>query len=128
MLEIDLKQFMKNLTGLLAGILLLSSCYDQYNDSMAVKPENLIYRDTIVLILADIEIAESALRHKQNYGMEIKNKAEAYFNEIFKRYKVSKEQFDSSMTYYKEDVDVINEIYEDVITRLSLMQSEVQME
>jgi hypothetical protein len=120
--------FIKYMLGLVVSIFILSSCYNEYDESLGKKPENLIPRDTIVLILADMEITESVLRQQNNYGIDAGDKTEAYYNMVFTKYHTSKSQFDSSLAYYKGDVEVMNQIYEDVITRLSLLQSEVQME
>jgi len=95
---------------------------------MIAKPAGLIEKDSIVLIIADIEIIESALRQKQNRGGEIDDMRDTYYKSIFANYKVSREQFDSSMLYYRQDLETINEIYEEVITRLSVIASEVEHE
>lgn len=91
-------------------------------------PSNLIAYDEIVLILADIEIAESALRQKQNAGAEIGEIQEAYYHSIFKKHDVSRVQYDSSMLFYRQDPETMDRIYEDVISRLSVIESEIQME
>lgn len=118
----------KKLLYLITGIIIMSSCYSVHDDIKNTKPENLIAREKMILILADVEIVESALRQKQNTGQEINSTREVYYHTIFNNHQVSKEQFDSSLLYYKQDAETMNEIYEDVITRLSLMESEAQME
>ena len=118
---------MRNIMLMIGSLLIMSSCYNKHEPLSAEEPENLIHRDTIVLILADVEIAEAALRHKQNFGHEIGDQNEVYFLTIFKKYNITKAQYDSSMAYYKSDIESLNLIYEDVITRLSLMQTEANM-
>jgi hypothetical protein len=112
----------------LAALLLATACYNTHEANIKPPPEDLIHRDTIVNILADVEIAESALRQKQNYGHEITGVKENYYHAIFSKYKVSRARFDSSMAYYKQDLETMNGIYEDVISRLSVIESKVQME
>ncbi len=119
---------MKKLFFIFFSILLLSSCYNIHDESQNIKPDDLIDQDKIVLVLVDVELAESALRQKQNFGHEITNEKEAYYASIFKKHEVSREQFNRSMKYYETDLDAMDEIYEDVITQLSLLESEVQME
>lgn len=118
----------KKLIYLIAGIIIMSSCYSTHDDIKKPKPENLIVREKMILILADVEIVESTLRQKQNTGQEIGSLREVYYHTVFKNHEVSKELFDSSLLYYKQDAVTMDEIYEDVITRLSLMESEAQME
>ena len=118
----------KKVLYLFAGILLLTSCYSSPNQEVGSTPDNIIERDQLVLIITDVEIAESSLRQKQNVGHEIKNIKETYYHSIFSKHAVTKEQYDSSMAYYKRDPEVMDKIYEDVITKLSMMQSEIQLE
>ncbi|MDT8393820.1 MAG: DUF4296 domain-containing protein [Bacteroidales bacterium] len=119
---------MKKLLSLLAVIAIFSSCYNQFNEPVAARPDKLIHPDTMVLILVDMELTESVLVHKRNYGFELGDQPEVFFHSIFKKYNVNRAQFDSSMAYYKGDIETMNKIYEDVITRLSVMHSEAQME
>ena len=118
----------KKFLYLVAGITMMSSCYNIKEDIKKPEADNLIPREKIILILADVEIAESALRQKQNVGSEIGSLQEVYYYTIFKNHEVRKEQFDSSMLYYRQDAETMDKIYEDVITRLSLVESETQME
>lgn len=113
---------------LLAGMLITSSCYEVHEGTTVEAPASLIDQDKMVLILADVEVLESALRQKQNTGHEIADLKEQYYRSVFLSHEVTREQFDSSMAYYRQDMDLMNQIYEKVITRLSLMESELQME
>ncbi len=108
--------------------LFMPSCYDVYEEAEVEKPENLINIDSMVVILADVEVTESALRQKQNMGHEITDLEEQYYQSVFRKHQVTRGQFDSSLAYYKQDMAVMNKIYEDVITRLSLMESKIQAE
>ena len=108
--------------------LLMAGCYNTYTDQADETPGGIIHRDTMVLVLAEVEIAESALREMQNVGKETGELKEAYYHNIFRRHGISREQFDSSLLYYRSDPAVMDKIYEDVITRLSKMESEVKLE
>ena len=127
MLVIDPVLKMRNALIILA-VIALTSCYTRHEQALIQPPDHLISKDTIVLILVDIEIAESALRQKQNEGHEIADMQEAYYHAIFTHYKISRGQYDSSMAYYRQDMEMMDELYERVITRLSVMESEIQME
>lgn len=119
---------MKKYIFLLLSTVILASCYTTQEEIGIQVPDDLIPRDKLVLILADIEIIESAIRDKQNFGHEIADLNEAYYASTFKFYEVSRDQFESSMKFYKQDLDLMNDIYEDVITRLSVIESEIQHE
>ncbi|NQT76823.1 MAG: DUF4296 domain-containing protein [Bacteroidetes bacterium] len=128
MLVIDQRMNMKKAGFLFILILLLSSCYNTHDGNKIPKPDNLIGKDKLVLVIADMEIAESTIREKQNLGQEIDGLQERFYLAIFQKHEITKEQFENSMAYYKQDLDELNDIYEEVITRLSMMESEVQHE
>lgn len=119
---------MKNTLLILLAAVFLYSCYATHDDGTLIPPEDLIGTEKMSLILADVEIAESALRQKQNFGHEIGKVQEEYYYAIFTEHEVSKDQFERSLSYYKQDREAMNQIYEDVITRLSVIESEVQLE
>jgi hypothetical protein len=104
----------KKLLYLITGIIILSSCYSTHDEHKRLEPDNLIDREKMVLILADVEIAESALRQKQNVDQEIGGTREVYFHTIFKTHDISRAQYDSSLLYYKQDPKTMDKIYEDV--------------
>ena len=122
------KRIMKNFLFIISSIIFLSACYATHEEKRSDPPDDLIGTEKMVMILADVEITESALRQKQNYGHEISELKEEYYHAIFTKYEVSREQFDRSLAWYKEDLITIDKIYEDVITRLSVLESEVQLE
>lgn len=128
MLGIDQRMNMKKPGYLFILILLLSSCYNIHDGKKIPKPDDLIDRDKLVLVITDMEIAESTIREKLNLGQEIDGLQEEYYYAIFEKHDITKEQLDNSMAYYKQDLDELNDIYEEVITRLSVMESEVQHE
>ena len=112
----------------MSALIILGGCYITHEEEVLLPPDNLIEIDRMIDLLVEVELAESALRQKQNYGEEITKLREEYYTAIFKQYEVSKEQFDESMSYYKQDMETIDMIYEEVITKLSVIESEVQHE
>jgi hypothetical protein len=128
MLVIDPPKTALRILVVIISLLMVSSCYNKHENDIIGEPSGLILKDSIVLILADIEIIESALRQKQNRGQEIDDLRDTYYKSLFANYGISQVQFDSSMLYYRQDLETINEIYEAVITRLSVISSEVEHE
>jgi NRPS condensation-like uncharacterized protein len=119
---------MRTLLILIPMLILLGGCYPKHEEKDSEPPDDLIEVEKMANIIAEVEIAESALRQKQNYGHEIRSVKEEYYTAIFKKYEVTKDQFDRSLAYYKKDLETIDAIYEQVITRLSVIESEVQHE
>ena len=117
---------MKKSLILYAIIFILVGCYPTHEEEKPLPPDDLIEVEKMVNIIVEVEIAESAIRQKQNYGHEINNAAEEYYTAIFNKYEITKDQFSRSLAYYKKDLEAIDAIYEQVITRLSVIESEVR--
>ncbi|MCF8404914.1 MAG: DUF4296 domain-containing protein [Bacteroidales bacterium] len=92
-------------------------------------PEDLIARDTMVDILVDIRLFEASLVFDQKKGVKDFNERKYYlYNSIMNKYNISREQFESSFTYYQSDLEVMDKIYADAITKLSLVKSKLELE
>ena len=123
-----IKLSMKNFLILVSILIFMGGCYPTHEEKNALPPDDLIEVEKMVNIIAEVEIAESALRQKQNYGHEVNRVKEEFYTAIFNKYEVTKDQFDRSLAYYKKDLETIDAIYEQVINRLSVIESEVQHE
>lgn len=108
-------------------VFMFTSCYQTYVEEQESPPYGLIQKDSLVNILVDVEIAEATLRHKQSSGHQIGKLREAYYRTIFLDHNVTRAQYDSSMAWYRKDIKTMDEIYEKVISRLSVKESEVQL-
>ncbi len=88
------------------------------------KPENLIDPKTLVDILTEIHLAEAKV---QNIGYRSQDSTYFVFynleEEIFKKYHVSKKDYDSSYAYYIRKPKEFNEIYEKTIDSLTVRQA-----
>jgi hypothetical protein len=113
---------------LLIAVLSLGSCTRSVNP-IADKPENLIQRDSMVNIIVDLRLMDAILVLKQRKGERDVNDLKYYLNNaILLKYNITRPQFDSSFAYYQNDLKVIDEIYADAITKLTLMKAESEPE
>lgn len=64
------------------------------------KPDNLINRITLVNILAESYIIESTLQFSPADSIPKDEMARRYYKDLFDRYKITNEQFESSIAYY----------------------------
>lgn len=64
------------------------------------KPDNLINRITLVNILAESYMIESYLQMVPYDSIGKDELARQYYKDLFTKYKISNEQFESSIAYY----------------------------
>ena len=64
------------------------------------KPDHLINRITLVNILAESYMIESYLQMSPNDSISKEELARRYYKDLFDRYKITNEQFESSIAYY----------------------------
>jgi len=93
-----------------------------YGDN-SVPPE-IIQPDSMVIILTEVHIAEAILREVKADSKNKEKKAEVYFAEIFEKHKVTRDQYEKSIEFYQQHLEIYKEIYEEVITLLSQKQTE----
>lgn len=77
----------------------------------------------MVVLLADIHLAEAAADNRNLNLNEINVVMAHRYEEIFQRHGITTEQFMSSYNYYLEHADQLTAIYEEVLNRLSTGES-----
>lgn len=77
---------------------LFSSCKSK--KMVMEKPDHLINRITLVNILAESYIIESTLQFNPIDTISKDELARRYYKDLFDRYKITSEQFESSIAYY----------------------------
>ena len=102
---------------LLSILILLVSCQSQ--------PKHIIQKDDMLELLIDIHKTEAVitLNHHQYPGDE---KKRALREAVYMRHNTNKEQFDSSMVWYGNHLDVYIDIYDQVIARLNEENDELK--
>lgn len=91
-----------------------------------VDPD-IIQRDTFILSLVDVHIADVLLAKERKFDKSLKDTTgkKSYYNSIFKKYKINEYRFNKTVTYYGEHIPEYNEIYKEVIEKLSEARAEV---
>ena len=88
-------------------------------------PQEVIPRDKMIAILIDVQIAEARIQSNNlNTNDSTKQIALGYYNYIFQKHHIKSSEFKSSFKYYAERLEMLNKMYEEVITGLSKRQSE----
>ena len=101
-------------------IILLVSC----NPKDKEKP-NVLSREQMVDILIDIQLVEAKLAYEKISTISFEQISTKYYESVFSKYNISKEEFEESMFYYEKDIEELDNIYTDVITKLNKIQSEI---
>ena len=111
----------------LLSVILVLSC-NKGGPILSTRPAGVLSKSQMVEVLVDINLAESALRvgnpvHNQSYD-SIYQKSQ--FIKVFEKNNISPDNFDKSLSYYSEHIDDLNDIYSDVLERLSDMQAKLE--
>ena len=105
----------------------LSSC-TQKVDNILTPPDDLIPRDEMVDIIVDMHIYDAIMVTNQKKSKKPHESKYYFYKSVMEKHNITKEKFERNFEYYHQDIDVMDEIYADVITKLSKMQSEAQRE
>ena len=100
------------------------SCSGKKN--MEKVPVEFIQPDSMVLVLADIHIAESKILTTGNPDSTAKANLASYYKFVFDKYKVDNIRFKKSFDYYSNHVSLMNDVYDKVIDELSKRQAEIE--
>ena len=100
-----------NKISLLLSFIFLSSCT---SNTIFKKPQDLIPRDTMSLLIQDMMIASSAKFIKNVH----KQKKINYMSFVYDKYKIDSVRFQNSNFYYISKIDLYEEIITDAKVKL----------
>lgn len=92
------------------------------------KPDHLINRITLVNILAESYLIESSLQMNGNNDTIGKDElARRHYKDLFDRYHITNEQFESSVAYYISDEKSAEKLLNDAAALIVSKKSEMTM-
>lgn len=106
-------------------LFLLASCTNKDKNPL---PETLMPLDSMVLIVADMQLIEAANAVHIIQGHDPKKMAIRYYAGVFEKHHISQERFTQSMAYYHNDAALTEKLYAEVIETLSEMQAKAANE
>lgn len=112
---------MKQIANIFFAILFMSSCT---SNTIYKKPENLIPRDKMVDILADMQLALGAKSIKNLDG----NKNVEYMPLVYKKYGIDSVQFAESNFYYTSNIDEFNKVLRKTQQKLNKIKKQYETE
>ena len=86
-------------------------------------PSNVLPKEKMAAVFTDIHLAEAEANLHAQPDSVLKNPAS--FDKIFEKNKISKAQYDTSLSFYIDHPELLDKVYEDVLNELSKKQGEV---
>lgn len=111
------------LLALLVALVLFAGCNSK--KQMMEKPDNLINRITLVNILADSYLIESTLQMTPPDSISKEDLARQYYKDLFDRYHITNEQFESSVAYYVSEEKSAEKLLNDAATLIVSKKTEM---
>ena len=108
---------------LLAVLMLFSGCGNK--KQVMEKPDHLINRITLVNILAESYLIESTLQMTPSDTISKEVLAQQYYKNLFDRYHITNEQFESSIAYYVSEEKSEEKLLNDAATLIVSKKSEL---
>jgi hypothetical protein len=103
-------------------LLFISAC----SEKPVEIPADVISKDEMAKVLTDITLAQSAYSTRLKTDT-IKYRLNDYVNQVLIRHSLEKEKFLVSLKFYSEHPKVLQQVYDSVITGLSKMQGETEL-
>ena len=109
-----------------AVVLVLSGCNDK--KKVMKKPPHLINRITLVNILAESYLIESTLQMTAPDSIGKDELARRYYKDLFDRYHITREQFESSVAYYVSEEKSAEKLLNDASALIVNKKNEMILE
>jgi len=118
---------MKTFIFLVILVCIFSSC-ERGDRLLNSRPAGVISEKHMVDVLVDIHLAESALRvaNIQKTMPGDSTYQRSLFLEVFDKQRITPDEFQKSLSYYSAQISKLDEIYTEVIARLTQMESELR--
>jgi len=114
---------MKHILYIIIGFLIVASGCS--NNKKTDKPENLIHRDKMVQVLADIQLIEASIKLNNNRKLKKEEYTYYYYQYLFEKHNITQEDFNTSLEYYQAHISTLDTIYIDVVSELNKLQGEI---
>lgn len=107
------------------GIIFLTGC-TQKVEKTSIPPDDLIARDEMVNIIVDMHIYDAIMMINQKKSKKPRESKYFYYKSVMKKHNITREKFERNIEHYQQNLDEMDDIYADAITKLSKMHSEAQ--
>ncbi len=99
----------------------LTACNNELEEEL---PDGLIEKSEFILVLADVQLLEISFNQKMFKEDDPRKKMPILYEQVFAKNNITREEFDISYEWWGQHPDDMEEIYEGVIERLTIMEAE----
>ncbi len=100
-------------------ILILISC--GHKNKSESTSTTILNKKKMATVLMDVYLAEGNLMSNMQAGINTKVLTNHYYNYIFTKHNITRDQYLKSMHYYSFHLNEMKEVYNDVINRLTAL-------
>lgn len=100
-----------------------SGHHDESAPSQVISADSVIEPAKMVLILSDVHVVEAALVLERNEGIQKADQSAFYYRKIFEKYHITRNRYDQSLAYYRQDPEFFSNMYGEVIRNLEERQN-----
>ena len=104
---------------------LLASCYSESDKKPEFDEKKIIPKEKMIEVLTDIHLVEGIIATTQREGVKKETYVTSYTNAVLEKHDIGIGEFEESIRYYTYHIEELDNIYEEVIIRLSKKESEV---
>ncbi len=110
---------MKQLFLVIALFLLTSSCQEEK------LPKGILEKQKMVSVITDIQLVDSYVTQIPYNDTLATLQSSEYYKAIYRKYKISRKDFDKSLQYYSKQPKVLDSMYSQVLTNLNKAEKKV---
>ena len=105
-------------------IFFVTSCYHENKPQVNI-PDTLLSKNEMVSILTDIYVAEGTIAYHKTKKELTQEMSTRYYKQIFQKHNINHRILKDNLRYYNSTPEIMEDIMENVLARLSILQSEV---
>ncbi len=103
------------------------SCYHE-NVAVTEIPDLLLTKEQMVAVMTDVHLVEGVLTYHRIVRLEYKDYKSAYYSKILQQHGINAVQLRENITYYNSDPKIMEDIYEEVLSNLVKIETELKIE
>lgn len=89
-------------------------------------PEGVLPKEKMIEVMVDFQVVEAAILQQQNHLQDVKFYTNYYYDSVLKKNGISRQEFKRSIDWYKNNMEELDKMYGEVLTRLSKLQENVK--
>lgn len=105
------------------SILLLLLVFSACKKEKSIKGKEFIEREVLVDVLVDLHLMDGVTMDRQ-FGRKYDADSIDVITPILEKYQISRQMFDTTMSAYSRNPELLDEVYNDVLIKLNVMLDE----